>query len=223
MTSISPESIAAGDFNRDGRVDIALVGSDGVEVRTNSGRWGTYNFSAPRDEWPICVFNRAGALHPHHPRLFDTSAEYEILGAHDFAVVDFDKDDDLDIALPVTADNKLIVLMNKNGIFTNPHGSLRTKTFPLGNSPKAIVAGDFDQDGRIELAIVHEETGDIWILHQRANRVDMPPRCPLFDKKLLSATTPRSLKPFSALSRETAYLLAIKMVNSGCLTECPVF
>jgi hypothetical protein len=55
---------------------------------------------------------------------------------------------------------------NGDGGFANPQRSLTTSTsdgFRINNRPGAIVTGDFNRDGRLDLAVLMEDTGQLWI------------------------------------------------------------
>ena len=59
-----------------------------------------------------------------------------------------------------------------NGGFANPAGSLTTLTsdgLSLNERPGAIVAGDFNRDGNLDLAVLMEDTGEIWIYSGSGN------------------------------------------------------
>ncbi|UCF16987.1 MAG: VCBS repeat-containing protein [Phycisphaerales bacterium] len=154
------EAIYADDLNGDGEIDVAVVGTSGISVLHNSG------LGWVRDVVP-----------PHEPLLFESPIVYSVGGAHALAIADADADGDLDIALPITAEDRLSILANMGGTFTDPRGRLRITNLPVSGGPRAIVAGDLDRDGRIEFAIANQNSGDVWVLHRRASIASMPLDC----------------------------------------------
>jgi hypothetical protein len=59
-----------------------------------------------------------------------------------------------------------ILAADGNGGFANPSQALTTSTSDSSNinaRPGAVVAGDFNRDGRLDLAVLMEDTGSLWI------------------------------------------------------------
>ena len=59
-----------------------------------------------------------------------------------------------------------------NGGFANPTVALTTSTsdgLDINDRPGAIVAGDFNRDGKLDLAVLMEDTGEIWIYTGNGN------------------------------------------------------
>ena len=55
---------------------------------------------------------------------------------------------------------------NGHGGFDNPSLNLTTSTsdgFDINNQPGAVVSGDFNSDGRLDVAVLMEDTGKLWI------------------------------------------------------------
>ena len=66
-----------------------------------------------------------------------------------------------------------VLFNNGRGGFDNPRLSRTTSTsdgFDVNNQPGAVVAGDFNRDGRLDLSVLMEDTGELWIFTQQANR-----------------------------------------------------
>ncbi len=61
---------------------------------------------------------------------------------------------------------------NGRGGFDNPSLSLTTSTsdgFDINNQPGAVVAGDFNRDGRLDVSVLMEDTGELWIFTKQTN------------------------------------------------------
>lgn len=135
-------TLAVGDFNADEKLDIALVdGFTGVSVFLLQAN-GTFSNS----------FN-------------DTSV---FSGPADIAVGDFNGDGHLDFAVAKRGDPFLqllpgheVAIFFGNGV----GGFTRQPDIQTGgDGPQSIVAGDFNHDGKLDLAILHFNSADVSIL-----------------------------------------------------------
>ncbi len=132
-----PEAIVAGDFDRDGHVDLAvaspLASPPGVTILLGS----TTGDFTPQPIVPV------GAL------------------PDALAVGDFDRDGVLDLAVCDKSVPGSVVILHGNGNGGFPTAS----SVPVGDNPTAIVAADFDRDGRLDLAVAYEGSNVIQVLH----------------------------------------------------------
>jgi len=140
----NPQSIAAGDFNNDGKTDLALVygyygsSNNTVSVYKNTGSNGFISFGAPAE------FN----------------AGTQSNGGFDITVADMDGDGKLDIVALSSGDNLVGVLKNtsSNGnISFAPKMDFVTGTSggPDGTSPVNIAVHDFDGDGKPDITVAN--------------------------------------------------------------------
>jgi hypothetical protein len=116
----------AGDFNLDGKPDIAFNGDNGACVALGNGD-GTFQISQPPS--PTC--------------------NYDVNGVG-IATADFNGDGKPDLALANFGLGDLVIMLgNGDGTFQTP------VSYPdaQGNQPGPIVVGDFNGDGRADLAI----------------------------------------------------------------------
>jgi FG-GAP-like repeat/FG-GAP repeat len=121
-----PDAIAVGDFNGDGRLDLAVANKGVVAVP------GTVS---------ILMGNGDGTFQP--------AVDYTVGNWPDAIVVgDFSGDGKLDLAVAnfaYSSNNVSILMGNGDGTFQP------AVDYTVGNNPGAIVAGDFNGDGRLDL------------------------------------------------------------------------
>jgi hypothetical protein len=134
----SPATIASGDFNNDGLVDLVLssngttgtVGQLSIFLGDGSGGFS----QAPGS--PITVGN----------------------GPLSIAVADLNGDGNLDVAVALFHANQVVVLLG------NGKASFSSTTFGTGLGPRAVVAGDFNGDGSEDLAVANFMSNDVTVL-----------------------------------------------------------
>ena len=135
--------MVAGDFNGDGKLDLAvanygnyLTGSTGDTVTILLGNGDGSFTQAPGS--PVTVGNSPGAL----------------------AEGDFNGDGNLDLAVANAADDTITILLGKgDGTFTPALVSPAT-----GLTPSGLAIGDFNGDGKLDLAVANFDTAAINIL-----------------------------------------------------------
>jgi hypothetical protein len=130
---VFPESIALGDFNNDGKVDVV-----------------TANFSSGVASLSILFGNGDGTFQPFQSFPLDTTPSWITVG-------DFNGDGKLDVAVPIcplgilpqcgAASAVSILLGNGDGTFQPG------VDYPAGLSVTTSVAGDFNGDGHLDLAV----------------------------------------------------------------------
>jgi uncharacterized protein (TIGR03437 family) len=165
----NPSFLAGGDFNGDGKLDLAVSNelSDSVSIMANDG---TGRFSVLNDfpveygpgEMVSGDFNRDGkpdlAVRKTRPQqlfIFLNSGGGQFLKTGSFDAtdnsrifaLDFNHDNALDLAL---------TLQPSGGILLNNGGGAFTAT-PMSSLPGTFAAGDFNLDGRIDLAACAQE------------------------------------------------------------------
>lgn len=127
----SPNSASVGDFNNDGRPDLAVVngGSNSVSVLLGDGTGGFTSNSAI----PVSATQPASIV----------AGDFNGDGKLDFAVVG------------EVSNNVAVYLGNGAGSFTAAPGS----PIAVGSSPTSVVVGDFNGDGKPDLAVTNDSAG----------------------------------------------------------------
>ena len=138
-TGKQPQSIVTGDFNGDGKLDLAIANAadNTVTILLGNGD-GTFTQAAGS---PIAV----------------GTAPYTIVAA------DFRANGKLDLATANSGSNDVTLLLgNGDGTFTQAPAS----PFPVGKVPYSLVVGDFNSTGRPGLAVANSTDNTISILVQ---------------------------------------------------------
>ncbi|HMB95680.1 MAG TPA: FG-GAP-like repeat-containing protein, partial [Tepidisphaeraceae bacterium] len=126
-TSDSPFSVVTGDFNKDGKLDIAAANNGSNDVGIYLGK-GTGNFLAP-------VFYHSGEV----PRAMASG--------------DFNHDGNIDLVIANHDDKNVGVLLgNGNGTFQ----TVRTFN-TSNEEPWSVAVGDFNGDGKQDLAVAIQD------------------------------------------------------------------
>jgi hypothetical protein len=133
-TGTYPYSIAIGDFNGDGKQDLAVTGGVGTVTTLLGNGDGTFT-----------------------PTSSSPAAGY---APDSIAIGDFNGDGIQDLAVAnLTGDTVTILLGNGDGTFTPAAARLATGIYPV-----SIVVGDFNGDGIPDLAVANDSSNTVTIL-----------------------------------------------------------
>jgi len=171
----APSAVAIGDFNGDNKLDVAVADSGSTNVWVLLGN-GNGTFQAPsnyavgdapqavgvRDlngdgKLDLAVVNRASAdisvlLGRGNGTFLDATNYPADADPVAIAIGDFNGDNKLDLAVANSAlfsdpPSLSILLGNGNGTFKN------ATNYSAGTSPRSVIAGDFNGDGKLDLAV----------------------------------------------------------------------
>src|SRR5579871_6595441 len=135
-----PVSVAVGDFNGDGHLDIVVA---------NHGTYPSYSDTGVS----VLLGNGDGTFQAAQDNAVSSGASY-------VAVADFDGDGKLDLALtsfyPVDMVN--ILLGNGDGTFHTG------QSYPVGAFPSSVAVGDFNGDRHLDLAVANYSSGTVSVL-----------------------------------------------------------
>jgi hypothetical protein len=130
-----PRALAVADFNGDGLVDFSTSNSGGADLS-------------------VLLGNGDGTLAPQQ-RLPTASNPFAVLTG------DFNGDGRPDLATADGfgySDGVSVLLGNGDGSFASE------RRFPVGVVPRALIGGDFDGDGNLDIATANYSSGDVSIL-----------------------------------------------------------
>jgi hypothetical protein len=134
-----PTRIAVGDFNRDGRDDVAVVLFDGAT-------------GVSLNELAVLYGDGTGGL--GNMRLFGGRG-----ATIDVAAAEVSGDSFIDL-VTANSDTDDISVMRGRG-----DGGFETdERFRVGARPRVVVAGYFNEDSKLDLAVLNQDSGDISIL-----------------------------------------------------------
>ena len=142
-TGIRPSSVAGGDLNGDGKLDLALVnlGSNTVSVLLNTTAPGATisSFSAKQDF--VTNFSPASIT----------------LG-------DLSGDGKPDLVAANSNSNNVSVLLNTTTPGTGTLSFAAKQDFDTSNGPVSVAKGDFNGDGKVDLAVANVDSDTVSVL-----------------------------------------------------------
>jgi len=177
----TPSSVAVGDFNADGQPDLAVANNSSNNVsillgNANGTFQGAVNYAVGFNPWSVAVgdFNADGRLDLAVANagafcvsilLGNANGTFEAAVNHavgsepvSVAVGDFNADGRPDLAVAnsfngVGGNNVSILLGNANGTFQ------AAVFWAVGTNPRSVAVGDFNADGRPDLAVTNSFNG----------------------------------------------------------------
>ena len=183
---ISPAAVASGDFNGDGKFDLAVAeGFDNVISVYLAKPDGTFaakvDYATGNSPLSVVVgdFNNDGKsdlaianyndgtvsiLLGNGNGTFQAQTTYTV-GKYPLSLVagDFNRDGRPDLAVALSGTNQVAILAGKSG------GGFTLSTVAVGNSPYGVAAGDFNNDGKLDLATANYKDGTISVLLGNGN------------------------------------------------------
>jgi hypothetical protein len=166
-------AVVLGDFEQDGRVDIALAAGDAVVLLPDGRRDRMSRLPVDRplalaavdldgDGWLELIAAHPAGLTVWSRGLGPARAYAVPGGGISLAVADFDGDGRRDLAVVSQPTSSVSVL---SGMSDGGLGA--PVSYPTGLSSTAVAAADFDVDGRPDLAVVGFDAFDVEVLLSR--------------------------------------------------------
>jgi dienelactone hydrolase len=204
-----PTWMTTGDFNQDGVLDLAVTGGDGgagtvVSILLGNGD-GTFqapvNYTVGTNpagistadlnkdgKLDLAVANNDGSLSilmGNGDGTFQEAVNYSAGGPAIGSVVvaDMNGDGIADVAIANGSDSASVYLGNGDGTFQQPISANATAT------SFGVAAGDFNQDGRLDLAIPNQGGTTVTVAMQLPTIV-LTPISVAFNPELIGSTTP---------------------------------
>ncbi len=186
-TGNNPWSLATGDFNHDGKLDVMFINGDvnrvSILLGNGDGTFPSYkSYSCSGDAVAIAVVDLNGDGSPDLAMVNQSSNTVSILvGKRDgtftcgqvynvgispsaIAAADLRGNGQIDLVVSNAGDNSITVLINNgSGIF----GAIRT--YSTGNTPGGVAIADFDGDQKPDLAITNTNDDTVSILLNRGD------------------------------------------------------
>jgi VCBS repeat protein/FG-GAP repeat protein len=184
-TGAGPHGVAVGDFNGDGKLDLAVAnqtdGSVSILLGTGSGTFAAHSdFTADTGSVSVAAgdFNGDGILDlavansgndnvsiliGNGDGTFDPAVNFAAGNSPSaLLAADFNRDGVLDLAVSNRLDDTVSILIgNGAGSFS---GAFFGSPFAVGSAPAALAAGDFDGDGRLDVATANQNTDNVSVL-----------------------------------------------------------
>jgi hypothetical protein len=178
-SSLAVDAVALGDFNGDGKPDLAIAASD-LKVRMNNGSGAFGNaasYPTPSYATGVAVgdFNGDGKLDlvtsnfntgdasvflNNGTGTFATAVTYPAhTSPYAIAVGDVTGDGKLDLVVANRDSNDVSLI---RGIGNGTFGA--TSNYPAGTAPFGITTGDFNNDGRADVAVANHDSADVSVL-----------------------------------------------------------
>jgi FG-GAP-like repeat/FG-GAP repeat len=149
----SPHSVAIGDFNGDGRLDLAATGVTSYLVPHTGYYGGTYYYQVDNAYVNVLLSDGSGGLSP--------AVATPLSGLYPDSLVAgrFNADARDDLAIANTSSGTVSVLLSDGG-----GGFSSSADFYAGYNPSSVAAGDVNGDGHIDLVTANGSGNNVSVL-----------------------------------------------------------
>jgi hypothetical protein len=203
-TEEGPAAIVATDLNGDGKADLAVANasSDNVTVLLGDGSGGFTPALASPFATPVSA-----------------DGSTDMLGLPEsIAAGDFNGDANADLAVANfngSSDNVAVLQGDGHGGFANAVGS----PFPANGNPGPLAVGDFNDDGRPDLAVANPYQGVVTLLQNTTAEGQEASLRSLGDAKAATTATSTPVLPGSPSRAQILALIARQLGPSGDWTR----
>jgi hypothetical protein len=190
---MEPRALALGDFNGDGRLEVAVADYAGaaVHVLCNDGATLQAAPACPAGRGPTALAagdldgdgrldlavadaqsSTVSVLLGHGDGTFGKATNYAV-GKKPVALVlgDLDGDGRLDVVTANDDGDSVSILLGRGGGAFHP-----ARTQAIGSRPRALVLGDFDRDGKLDLVVANfAQSGQLKVLLGNGDGTFAPP------------------------------------------------
>ena len=149
VVGFNPASVAAGDFNEDGELDLAVANACGTDPTCKSPGSVSILLGDGKGNFTLASSPATG-MWPYAVAVGDFNGD----GKLDLAVVNTCGDD----PSCVSAGTVSVFLGDGAGNFT------LASSLPAGSRPQSVVVGDFNGDGTLDLAVANTSSNTVSIL-----------------------------------------------------------
>jgi predicted dienelactone hydrolase len=179
---LNPVGVATADFNKDGKLDLAVVNNAGsISILLGKGD-GTFQ------------------THVDY-----TAAAYPV----GIAIADFNEDGNLDLAVANAGSNTVSFFMGKgDGTFGSQVQS------GTGAQPYGVAVGDFNQDGRLDLAATNSVDGTVSILLQN-EMITISPQSLNFGVQVVGTASAAKNVTFTNIGTTTLTISSITVTGTN--------